>query len=93
MSKHKISKSIHTKLTVKENLIKECEEEAGIPRSISFKAIPVGAISYLDVDGHRYKRDVEFCYDLKLPKSFLPKNEDTSLLNILDIWISYETYE
>ncbi|KAL5161188.1 Nudix hydrolase 20, chloroplastic [Glycine soja] len=54
----------------------ECEEEAGIPRSISFKAIPVGAISYLDVDGHRYKRDVEFCYDLKLPKSFLPKNED-----------------
>ncbi|KAL5161189.1 Nudix hydrolase 20, chloroplastic [Glycine soja] len=66
----------HTKLTVKENLIKECEEEAGIPRSISFKAIPVGAISYLDVDGHRYKRDVEFCYDLKLPKSFLPKNED-----------------
>ncbi|KAG5009368.1 hypothetical protein JHK87_017883 [Glycine soja] len=113
----------HTKLTVKENLIKECEEEAGIPRSISFKAIPVGAISYLDIDGHRYKRDVEFCYDLKLPKSFLPKNEDgevdsfkltsvmqvaevihktffqaellshTSLLNILDIWISYETYE
>ena len=41
----------------------------------SVRAIPVGAISYMDIDGYRYKRDVEFCYDLKLPKSFLPKNE------------------
>ncbi|XP_054797079.1 nudix hydrolase 20, chloroplastic-like isoform X2 [Prosopis cineraria] len=59
-----------------ENLAKECEEEAGIPRSISNGAIPVGAVSYMDIDGYRYKRDVLFCYDLKLPESFEPKNED-----------------
>lgn len=59
-----------------ENIMKECEEEAGIPRSISSSAIPVGAISYMDIDGYRYKRDVLFCYDLKLPESFIPKNED-----------------
>ncbi|XP_062148657.1 nudix hydrolase 20, chloroplastic-like [Alnus glutinosa] len=59
-----------------ENLVKECEEEAGIPRSIANKAIPVGAVSYMDIDGYRYKRDVLFCYDLKLPESFRPENQD-----------------
>ncbi|PHT53606.1 Nudix hydrolase 20, chloroplastic [Capsicum baccatum] len=59
-----------------ENLIKECEEEAGIPRSISLKAIPVGAVSYIDIEGYRMKRDVLFCYDLKLPDGFIPHNED-----------------
>ncbi|XP_047327468.1 nudix hydrolase 20, chloroplastic-like [Impatiens glandulifera] len=59
-----------------ENLIKECDEEAGIPRSISNKAIPVGAVSYNDIDGFRYKRDVLFCYDLKLPQDFVPNNQD-----------------
>ncbi|XP_062090718.1 nudix hydrolase 20, chloroplastic-like [Humulus lupulus] len=59
-----------------ENVVKECEEEAGIPRSISSSAIAVGAVSYMDIDKYRYKRDVLFCYDLKLPESFIPKNED-----------------
>ncbi|KAF4362969.1 hypothetical protein F8388_020485 [Cannabis sativa] len=67
-----------------ENVVKECQEEAGIPKSISSRqvlcfscsAIPVGAVSYMDIDGYRYKRDVLFCYDLKLPESFIPKNED-----------------
>ncbi|XP_031737766.1 nudix hydrolase 20, chloroplastic isoform X2 [Cucumis sativus] len=59
-----------------ENLMKECQEEAGIPRSISKEAIPVGAISYTDIKGYGYKRDVQFCYDLKLPESFVPENQD-----------------
>ncbi|XP_043723396.1 nudix hydrolase 20, chloroplastic-like isoform X4 [Telopea speciosissima] len=63
-------------ITCKENLLKECEEEAGIPRSISSGAVPVGAVSYMDIDGYRYKRDVLFCYDLKLPDGFIPKNQD-----------------
>ncbi|KAK9947744.1 hypothetical protein M0R45_003353 [Rubus argutus] len=59
-----------------DNVVKECEEEAGIPRSISKGAVPVGAVSYADIDGYRYKRDVLFCYDLKLPENFMPKNQD-----------------
>ncbi|KAK6248482.1 hypothetical protein QUC31_020047 [Theobroma cacao] len=59
-----------------ENLMKECEEEAGIPISLSSRAIPVGAVSYSDIDGHRFKRDVLFCYDLKLPEGFVPNNQD-----------------
>ncbi|GAB2300394.1 Nudix hydrolase 20, chloroplastic [Dionaea muscipula] len=58
------------------NLIKECEEEAGIPQSISVRAKSVGAISYMDIDGLRFKRDVLFCYDLKLPEDFIPYNQD-----------------
>ncbi|KAF8029383.1 hypothetical protein BT93_E1933 [Corymbia citriodora subsp. variegata] len=59
-----------------ENLIKESEEEAGIPRIISCGAIPVGAVSYMDINGYSYKRDVLFCYDLKLPESFTSNNQD-----------------
>ncbi|KAL9258744.1 Nudix hydrolase 20, chloroplastic-like protein [Drosera capensis] len=59
-----------------ENMIKECEEEAGIPNHIAKRAKPVGAISYMDIDGRRFKRDVLFCYDLKLPVDFVPYNQD-----------------
>ncbi|CAI0625933.1 unnamed protein product [Linum tenue] len=63
-------------ISCQENVVKECEEEAGIPQSISVKALLVGAVSYVDIDGDRFKRDVLFCYDLKLPESFVPKNQD-----------------
>lgn len=39
------------------------------------RAVPVGAVSYGDIDGYRYKRDVLFCYDLQLPEDFIPKNQ------------------
>lgn len=35
---------------------------------------PVGAVSYMDINGDRLKRDVLFCYDLKLPEDFVPSN-------------------
>ncbi|KAJ7973898.1 Nudix hydrolase 20, chloroplastic [Quillaja saponaria] len=63
-------------IACRENLVKECKEEAGIPRYISNKAIAVGAVSFLDIDGYSYNRYVLFCYDLKLSESFEPKNED-----------------
>ena len=37
--------------------------------------MPVSAVSYVDVDGYRYKRDVLFCYDFELPGDFIPKNQ------------------
>lgn len=39
------------------------------------RAKPVGAVSYLDINGFRLKRDVLFCYDLKFPEDFVPANE------------------
>ncbi|XP_008792972.1 nudix hydrolase 20, chloroplastic-like isoform X2 [Phoenix dactylifera] len=76
MLDHLVAGGLPHGITCKENLMKECEEEAGIPRSISNNAISVGAISYVDIDEYKYKRDVLFCYDLKLPAGFVPKNED-----------------
>ncbi|OAY85155.1 Nudix hydrolase 20, chloroplastic [Ananas comosus] len=75
MLDHLVAGGLPYGITCKENVIKECEEEAGIPRSISNNAIPVGAVSYTDIEGYRYKRDVLFCYDLRLPADFIPKNE------------------
>ncbi|GAV87056.1 hypothetical protein CFOL_v3_30482 [Cephalotus follicularis] len=65
----------------KNMIIKECEEEAGIPRSISSSVLPVGVVSYMDIDDYRYKRDVLFCYDLKLPEGFVPHNQVRAISN------------
>lgn len=61
---------------VKENLIKECAEEAGIPRAIAERAIAVGAISYAYESRDGLKPDVQFCFDLELPEDFTPVNQD-----------------
>nr|CAN70130.1 hypothetical protein VITISV_032861 [Vitis vinifera] len=82
MLDHLVAGGLPHGIACKENVMKECEEEAGIPRSMSketcltHRAVPVGAVSYGDIDGYRYKRDVLFCYDLKLPDDFIPKNQD-----------------
>ncbi|WOL05861.1 hypothetical protein Cni_G14592 [Canna indica] len=76
MLDHLVAGGLPHGISCKDNLLKECEEEAGIPRSMSNVARSVGAISYMDIDGYRYKRDVLFCYDLKLPAEFTPQNED-----------------
>ncbi|PNX92594.1 nudix hydrolase chloroplastic-like [Trifolium pratense] len=73
---HLVAGGLPYGIDCRENVVKECEEEAGIPRSISIKAKPVGAISYMDIDGYRYQRYVVFSYDLILPESFEPKNEE-----------------
>jgi hypothetical protein len=51
-------------LSPHENVIKECEEEASIPRELAQKAVPAGAVSYfrycspvhLSFFFHRYAR-------------------------------------
>ncbi|MFO1061815.1 MAG: DUF4743 domain-containing protein [Dongiaceae bacterium] len=59
-----------------ENVLKECQEEAGIPRALAAQARPAGVVAYLceHVDGLR--NDLLFCYDLALPESFVPVNTD-----------------
>ncbi|KAL3535779.1 hypothetical protein ACH5RR_004240 [Cinchona calisaya] len=76
MLDHLVAGGLPHGISCQKNLVKECEEEAGIPSNISSKAISVGAISYMDIEGQRFKRDILFCYDLKLPEDFIPRNED-----------------
>ncbi|EFJ50265.1 hypothetical protein VOLCADRAFT_58621 [Volvox carteri f. nagariensis] len=63
-------------LSCRENVLKECAEEAGIPAELAATARPVGAVSYLTIAANGYKPDVLFCYDLELPPDFVPMPQD-----------------
>ncbi len=63
-------------LGLKENVIKEAGEEAGVPPDLAAHARPVGALSYRHEENNTLKPDVMFVYDLELPADFLPRNTD-----------------
>ncbi|CAJ1388165.1 unnamed protein product [Effrenium voratum] len=62
----------------RENVIRECWEEAGVPKALAAEARPASVVSYSQVDetGWGVKRDVLLCYDLALPKNFTPFSND-----------------
>eukprot|EP00581_Thalassiosira_minuscula_P009537 CAMPEP_0183708460 /NCGR_PEP_ID=MMETSP0737-20130205/4785_1 /TAXON_ID=385413 /ORGANISM="Thalassiosira miniscula, Strain CCMP1093" /LENGTH=396 /DNA_ID=CAMNT_0025936353 /DNA_START=1 /DNA_END=1191 /DNA_ORIENTATION=- len=71
-------------LSLMENVVKECMEEAGIPSDVTKQGIrPAGAISYEDYCGPLkdqgegvMSRVVLFCFDLELPTDFVPTAND-----------------
>ncbi len=63
-------------LGLRANLIKECQEEAGIPSALAARAALVGRLGYRMAFGGGMKRDVIFAYDLELPSDFTPRNRD-----------------
>jgi isopentenyldiphosphate isomerase len=60
----------HTSL--KENLIKECAEEAGMDEPLARQAVPTGTVSYLAESKNGIKQDTLYCYDIELPDDFIP---------------------
>ncbi len=63
-------------LSLRDNVAKECAEEAGIPAALAARARPVGAVTYcLENDGG-LKPDCMFCFDLELPGDFVPRCTD-----------------
>lgn len=65
---------------VEETLLKEGEEEASIPTSLTKSALPVGAVSYRMETTLGIRDDVLFVYDLEMPADFLPKNRDGEIV-------------
>jgi 8-oxo-dGTP pyrophosphatase MutT (NUDIX family) len=63
-------------LSLKENLRKECEEEAGIEAALADTAIPVGIVSYVRQNERGLKPDTLYCYDLELSQDFQPVCQD-----------------
>jgi 8-oxo-dGTP pyrophosphatase MutT (NUDIX family) len=61
---------------LRDNVLKECWEEAGIPAEIARQAKPVGAISYCRETSQGLRPDVIFAFDLELPADFTPVNQD-----------------
>jgi 8-oxo-dGTP pyrophosphatase MutT (NUDIX family) len=66
---------------LKETLLKEGEEEASIPTSLTNRAIPVGAVSYRMKTARGIRDDVLFVYDLDMPPDFMPKNQDGEIIH------------
>jgi 8-oxo-dGTP pyrophosphatase MutT (NUDIX family) len=73
-----------------ENAIKECHEEAGVPPDVARRRLrPAGAVCYENyeiVDGRGrhggvVNRVVLFCYDLVLPRDFVPRAVDGEVEN------------
>jgi hypothetical protein len=58
------------------NLMKECQEEAGMPISVAQGAKPVGIITLVAVIKGHMRVGLQFNYDLELPESFTPENTD-----------------
>lgn len=64
-------------ISLLDNIVKECGEEANIPPELARKAKAVGAVGYTGFDeGGNLKRDFLFCYDLQLPRDFTPTPND-----------------
>ena len=63
-------------LSARDNVIKECAEEAGVPADLARQARAVGAVSYCVEHPRGLKPDTMFCYDLELPPDFVPRAVD-----------------
>jgi len=63
-------------ISLRDNLIKECWEEAGISAELAASALPVGAVTYNAETVQGYKPDTLFCYDLELSPDFQPRCTD-----------------
>ncbi|QEX24466.1 DUF4743 domain-containing protein [Hypericibacter adhaerens] len=63
-------------LSLAENLVKECGEEAAMSPDLARRSRPVGFVSYLIQNYEGIRNDVLFCYDIALPADFRPVNTD-----------------
>ena len=63
-------------ISVLDNLVKEADEEAGVPADLARRAVAVGAVSYRVARTEGLRDDVLFCYDLEVPEDFTPVNRD-----------------
>lgn len=63
-------------ITLRDNLVKEGEEEAALPESVMRMARPVSVFAYALETEEGLRDDVLFNYDLRLPPDFVPRNTD-----------------
>ncbi len=72
-------------ISLEDNLIKECFEEASIPRSRASLARPAGRVRYAVDLGLGLRPDTIFVFDLKLAPDFRPVNTDGEVESF-DLW-------
>ena len=85
-------------LTADEVLVKEAWEEAGIPADLARRAVFAGNVSVLREVPEGVQSETVHIYDLELPESFRPQNQDGEvsefrLLTFADVERETLTYE
>ena len=63
-------------VSVKHNLKKEAYEEANISNKLISNSKYLGTVSYQVETNYGLSRHILFCFDLEMPESFIPKNND-----------------
>ncbi len=63
-------------LGLRENMIKECDEEAGVPAALARRMTLEGRLRYRYAMPSGLNDDTIFCFDLELPPEFEPVNRD-----------------
>lgn len=63
-------------LTLAQNLVKECAEEAGLPSDLASRAVPAAPFRYLCSLPEGLRDDTLFVYDLEVPVEFEPRAVD-----------------
>jgi hypothetical protein len=66
-----------------DTLVKECDEEASMPPSLSRTAVPAGAVSYRMENRVGIRDDVLFVYDIEMPADFVPKSNDGEIVEFM----------
>jgi hypothetical protein len=66
---------------LQETLLKEGAEEASLPRDLTSRAVPAGAVSYRMENELGIRDDVLFVFDLEMPADFMPKNQDGEIVH------------
>ena len=70
---------------LRDNLIKEAREEAGIPGSLASRARPAGLCSFLTENRYGIDIGILFSFDLELPADFVPESEDGEVSSF-ELW-------
>jgi len=63
-------------LSLMDNLVKECGEEAGMSPALARTARPAGFVSYVTERVEGLRNDICFVFDIDLPADFRPNNTD-----------------
>lgn len=70
---------------LRENLVKEAREEAGIPAALASRAHSVGYCSFLTENRYGIDIGTLYAFDLELPGDFVPRSEDGEVSSF-DLW-------
>jgi 8-oxo-dGTP pyrophosphatase MutT (NUDIX family) len=62
-------------------MVKECDEEAGLPAALVAHAVPVGAVTYCMETPLGVRDDILFVYDLEMPADVTPRNNDGEIVH------------